>query len=66
VQVWGDVNGDGEVNTIDAALIMQSVAGFIAQPPNQSVADVNDDGRIDSVDAALILQYDAGLIESLA
>ena len=61
----GDVNDDGGVNAIDAALVLQYVAGLLGSLPNAQAADVNDDGRIDSVDAALILQYSAGLVAHL-
>ncbi len=61
----GDANGDGTVNSIDAALILQLDAGLIDSLPSQETADVNGDGSIDSIDATLILQLDAGLISSL-
>ena len=58
----GDVNGDGMISSIDAALILQFTAGFIDSLPN---ADVNEDGTINSIDAALVLQFTAGLIGTL-
>ena len=63
-QQRGDVNGDGEVNSVDASLILQLNAGLIASLPCQEAADVNGDGAVTTVDAALILQLNAGLIES--
>jgi hypothetical protein len=62
----GDVNDDGQVNSIDAALILQLEAGLIASLPNMPSADVNHDGHVNSVDAALILQLEAGLITTLS
>jgi hypothetical protein len=63
----GDVNGDGEVNSVDAALILQVEAGLIdledLEFPNN--ADVNEDDEVNSVDSALILQFEAGFIDSL-
>lgn len=56
----GDANSDGEVNNIDAALVLKYDAGIIEEIDN---ADVNDDGEVNNVDAALILKYDAGIIE---
>lgn len=56
----GDVNGDGEVNNVDAALILKYDAGIIDDVEN---ADVNGDGEANNVDAALILKYDAGIID---
>ncbi|MCI0855652.1 MAG: FG-GAP repeat protein [Chloroflexi bacterium] len=61
----GDVNSDGQVNAIDAALILQFSAGLIGSVPNPASADVNSDGEMNAVDAALILQFSAGLIGSL-
>lgn len=58
----GDVNCDGEVDPIDAALILQLVAGLLDELPCGEHADVNGDGQVDSVDAALILQKAANLI----
>jgi plastocyanin len=57
----GDANKDGEVDSIDAALVLQFGAGLTSTiNPN---ADVNDSGEVDSIDAALILQFVAGLID---
>ncbi len=61
----GDVNCDGIMNSIDAALVLQFEAGLIDTVPCPDTADVNEDGRINSIDAALILQTDAGLIAAL-
>ena len=66
----GDVNGDGTVNSIDATLISQHVAGLInlniaystLSPSVITRADVNNNGNIDSIDQSLISQYNAGLI----
>jgi len=59
----GDVNGDGRVNSIDAALILQFTAGLVLSLP--ASADANGDGRTNSIDAALVLQFGAGLISRL-
>jgi hypothetical protein len=62
----GDVNDDGHVNSIDAALILQLEAGLLSSLVNMPSADVNHDGHVNSVDAALILQLEAGLITTLS
>ena len=63
--ILGDVDCDGEVTAIDAALILQLDAGIIGSLPCEQNADIDDDGRITSIDAALILQHVAGLIGQL-
>ncbi len=61
----GDVNCDGNVNSIDAALVLQREAGLIDSLPCSENADMNRDGITDSLDAGLILNYNAGLIDSV-
>jgi glucose/arabinose dehydrogenase len=61
----GDVNCDGVVDAIDAALVLQFSAGLILPLPCFGDADVNLDGNIDPIDATLILQYVAGLLPAL-
>ncbi len=62
----GDVNDDGRVNSVDAALILQLEARLISSVANRPSGDVNGDGRVNSVDASLILQFEARLITSLS
>jgi len=63
--VPGDVDCDGVVNAVDAALVLQFVAGLLDDLPCAENADVNADGDVTAVDAALILQFVAGLIPAL-
>ncbi len=58
----GDTSCDGRVNSIDAALILQFVAGLLSRAPCQQNADVNHSGRVDAIDATLVLQVAAGLL----
>jgi hypothetical protein len=62
---YGDVNGDGESDYLDAILLLRYSAQLIELASNQVVsAKVNDDGgAIDYVDAILILRKSAGLID---
>jgi hypothetical protein len=61
-RLCGDLNKDGRVNSLDALLFLQWIAGFIPSLPNAGSADANGDGRFTSVDVALILQIDARII----
>lgn len=60
--VIGDANCNGTTNSIDAAIVLQSIAGLIGAVGCPGLADVNGDGAINAIDAALILQIDAGLL----
>jgi hypothetical protein len=62
---FGDVNCDGRVNPVDAALVLQEDAGIIHSLPCPGNGDVNGDGLTDARDALLILQFDAGIISTL-
>ena len=61
----GDVNKDGRINSIDAALVLQFSAGLVASLAHPDNADANQNGAVNSVDAALILQFSAGLLDAL-
>lgn len=63
--VFGDVNCDGAVNAIDAALILQHGAGLLAGFVCPQNADANHDGRVDAIDAAIVLQFSAGLLTQI-
>lgn len=61
----GDVNGDGSVDNLDAALVLKYDAAIIELTEAQlSAADVSGDKSSDNLDAAMILRYDAGIIEN--
>jgi photosystem II stability/assembly factor-like uncharacterized protein len=58
--VKGDINGDGKVNSADAALALQIASGLVTPTSTQLAAgDVNGDSKINSADASLILYYAA-------
>ena len=63
--VLGDLNGDGNVTSADAAIALNIAvekSPYHPPTPQQAVAgDVNGDRRINSADAALIMRIAAGL-----
>lgn len=65
----GDVNGNGEVDSEDARILLEYVIGKFTLPSVDypffitAAADVTGNGEITSYDAALVLQYGFGIIE---
>jgi len=59
----GDADCNMKTNAIDAALILQLVAGLIDDVACPDAADFDEDGDIDAVDASLVLQVVAGFID---
>ena len=55
--VLGDVNGDGQVNSADALLLMAHVTDTSVQLPSPSLGDVNGDGQVNLADALLLTAY---------
>ena len=61
----GDVNGDGEINFLDAIMVLRYDAEIIELEDNQlDATDVNGDGEVNFLDAIMILRYDAEIIDS--
>ena len=60
--IWGDANGDGEVDTKDITILKQYLANFDDTTGTSSVevfpgADANGDGKIDTKDITILKQY---------
>ncbi len=56
--ILGDADMDGDVDNIDAMLILQYYTGVITdEDVNLGVCDVDGNGAINNVDAMLVLQY---------
>lgn len=56
----GDVNGDGEINSIDSSMILADYAKVSSGGTSSldiKISDVNGDGEINSSDSSLILSY---------
>ena len=55
-----DVNGDGQVNSADIAVVYNFISSGEQSGINQSVADVNGDGAVNSADIAAIYSSISG------
>lgn len=52
----GDVNGDGDVNALDAILILRAAVNLtVLSNIQEKVADMNGDGNVDALDAIKVL-----------
>lgn len=63
--VYGDVNGSGNVDSIDFALMKSYLLGRISEFPNPNgikAGDVNGDGEINSIDVGLMKSFLLGFI----
>jgi hypothetical protein len=62
VTILGDVNGDGDVNSTDALIILSGDVGLnIVQFCPINCGDVNLDTHVNSTDALIILTYNVGI-----
>ena len=53
---YGDLNGDGNINNRDLALMQQFLNGWDVTP-DEAAADVNGDGNINNRDLAMLQQF---------
>ena len=60
---YGNINGDGNIDSADAALVYSAANGTQDLTEEQiAAADVNGDGKVDAADAALVYAYANGKI----
>ncbi len=60
----GDANGNGEVDNIDALIVLQYAVGLVQEGEYDfSACDLNGDGDVDNIDALMILQIAVGLLK---
>lgn len=65
--VYGDLNNDGNVDSVDLALMKRYLLTIISEfpsPKGNTAGDVNSDRTIDSTDMALIKRYILNLIKT--
>lgn len=62
----GDALCDGQVDSIDALVVLHYSAGLLSPLPCAENGDADGNGSIDVLDAALILQHVAGLLPGLS
>jgi hypothetical protein len=60
--IRGDVDGDGNVNALDLAVMAKEIAGLNSEEEQQYVVnpDVNSDGAVDALDFAILKRIIAG------
>ncbi|WP_010681070.1 glycoside hydrolase [Acetivibrio cellulolyticus] len=66
--VYGDLNGDTLVNSIDFAWLRNYLLGYtsvFSYENGKKAADVNNNGTVDSIDFAILRSYLLGIIKSL-
>ncbi len=62
--LYGDVNNDGVVNSIDATITVRAALNVLTLTDEQTVAaDVNGDGVVNSIDATIITRYALKVLE---
>ena len=57
--LYGDVNGDGEIDSADVTRLRRYIAGWDVEI-DLDAADVNDDGEVDSADVTRLRRFIAG------
>ena len=56
--ILGDADGDGDVNAVDATLILRKLAAIPSGTDfDKLAADVDGDGEVTSIDATLLKRY---------
>ncbi len=65
-RLYGDLNGDGVVNSIDATISVRHALGVLTLDEDVvKYADVNGDGVANSIDSTIITRHALGVIPSL-
>jgi hypothetical protein len=60
--LYGDLNGDGKINSIDYSMLKRSVMGKqTLNEKQQFLADINHDGRINVLDYGFLRRHVMGI-----
>ena len=65
--IYGDIDGNGSVNSLDFAFLRQFLLSSLADfhhPNGKFAADVNGDGSVNSLDFGFMRQYLLGIIQT--
>ena len=59
---FGDLNGDGKINAIDASIVLSNYARYSTSDDTPSeleleISDINADNKVNAIDASYILSY---------
>ncbi|MDG5814662.1 dockerin type I repeat-containing protein [Chitinispirillales bacterium ANBcel5] len=63
VVLYGDVNGDGQIDSNDYILLQRYILDHEVENFNKQAADLNGDGYIDSTDLVLLRRYILEMID---
>ena len=66
--IYGDVSGDGKVNSTDYSVMRRFLLGLIDEMPDKNwktSSDLNGDGKTNSTDYSILKRYLLGLIDKL-
>ena len=63
--LYGDVDGDGYVDSLDVSIMKRFILRKISSIPNPNAADVNLDGSIDSLDLSILKRFVLRKIKAL-
>ena len=67
ISLYGDIDGDGNITSADALIVLKAAAGKTTLTDNEmQAADVNADGKVNSADALEILKYASGKMVNLS
>ena len=63
--IYGDINDDGLVNSVDYMLLTRIILEIPVANINEDAGDVNRDGKIDTRDAIILSRYLLEIIDSI-